>query len=100
MKNKKTIIISGKTYKIKYENFNGGYFSERKQEIGIGKCENEEIRYEILLHEIIECLLTEMRLRYKKFDKDDTSGILFSFNHNEFIEFIVQLRYTLKDYLK
>jgi len=94
------IIIAGKTYEIKLDNRNGGHFNTVKQEICISKNPNPEIRGEILLHEIIECLLTEMQLRYKTFDENDSSGILFSFNHNQFVNFISQLRYALKDFLK
>ena len=94
------IIIDGKTYNVKFDDINGGFFDTKKQEICIDKKEDKEIKQEIFLHEVIECLLTEMQLRYKTFDKNDNSGILFNLNHNQFVNFISQLRYALKDFLE
>jgi predicted nucleic acid-binding Zn-ribbon protein len=103
MKIPSKLIICGREYKvIKDKNLLGGRFECGKQTIRIGLKEKhpDQIR-DTILHEIIEVILTERNLRYKlNYIEDENGHYLFSFNHNEFENWIIDLGCALKSWIR
>lgn len=98
----KTLTIAGKTYKLEFnKNTRGGHFSTGEQKIQIGKGYGSELFYEVLLHEVIESVLTERDLRFSKpAVKQENGNYLFSFNHEQFEQAVKDIAYALKGFLK
>lgn len=86
MKLPKTVSISGITYPVKTDNTSyGGGGSTSKPCITVGtKSKNNERRWEIFLHEVMEVAACERGCRYGGGMSD---GSVFVMNHKEFDSF-------------
>ena len=104
MKLPKTITICGRVYKIKEDkNLLGGKFFCGEQVIVIGTKDNphQDELLNIILHEIIEAILTERNLRYKlQYVEVENGHYLFNFNHQDFENWIADLTCALKPFIK
>jgi len=100
---KDTLIISGKTYKIKFDDkLTGGWFRNLDQTIVLGTKPpiTKEGIWEVLLHEVCETILAEREMRYHLYSKPGNGDYLFSFDHKEFQQFVKDLYLALKPLLK
>lgn len=78
----------------------GGAFNGSKALITVGTAIKQDIPG-IFLHEVAEAILAERILRYKTGHNPPTNGdYIFVMNHQQFEDFIFDLAYALKDYLK
>jgi hypothetical protein len=81
----KTILIAGSRYTIKKNPKNyGGSFDAGKQVIEVGTKGKPDYQFQVLVHEVIEAILTERNHRYQLSDYKDNEHYLFSFNHDQF----------------
>lgn len=101
MKIPKTVLIASREWKVKtLPKEGGGYFDGSEFEIGIGTAHKPNVPG-IFLHEVAEAILAERSLRYQINHKPLNNGdYMFVFNHQQFEDFIFDLAYALKDYLK
>ena len=99
MKRPKKTIIGGKEWRIVYNKNPGGCFDGSKYLIKIGTLYSKDIPA-ILLHEIVEAILTERSHRYRLYNDCEYQNYLFSLNHDEFTNFIMDLALALKDIIK
>ena len=104
MKLPKTILICGRTYRVKEDKkLLGGKFFCGEQTIFIGtkdKPHQDEL-LNIILHEIIEVILTERNLRYRlPYTETENGHYLFNFNHYDFENWITDLACALKPFIK
>lgn len=100
---KDKLIISGKTYSIKFDpKLAGGWFQNLNQTIIVGTKPpiSKEGIWEVLLHEVCEVILAEREMRYHLYSKPENGDYLFSFTHKEFQQFIKDLYLALKPLLK
>ena len=97
----KKVIIAGREYKVEVvKGKGGGHFDSSKPLITIGTAFTQETPG-VFLHEVAEALLAERRLRYQINHNPLSNGdYLFVMNHDQFEDFIFDLAYALKDYLK
>ena len=101
MKLPKKVIIGGQEWLIKQnKSKGGGHFSGSKKTITIGtKYKGDAII--TFLHEVIETILSERNHRYTIYGGlDGLENFLFSFNHEEFRNIIMDIALALKDVLK
>jgi hypothetical protein len=95
MKLPKKISICGVDYDVVQDKkINGGKFDCGTYKIKIG------IRYpkdvpNIFLHEIIEAIITERGQRWRMWS-DTNEKLLFSFNHAEFVNIVMDIAAALK----
>ena len=88
MKIPKTVNINGLKYKIILnKQAKGGMFDTKKQTIELNPNDVEDYKKEVLLHEIMEALLCEKRLRYESADGD----IKYIMTHRELEGYITTL---------
>lgn len=102
MKLPKKIVICGCDWTVKTRpDAGGGYFNTGPAEIIVGTKFKQEIP-EVFLHEVTEAILTERCLRYRMVrGQDQENGdLMFVMNHQQFQDFIKDLAFALKDYLK
>ena len=91
-----SVIISGAEWDIKLNpKDGGGYFNGAKFEIGIGTKHKKDVPM-ILLHEIIEAIITDRGHRYKIFHETNEK-LLFCFNHAEFENIVRDIALALRD---
>ena len=98
MKLPKKLIICGNTYQIKYNpKHNGGSFSCNTQVITIGTRDTKEATFRVLIHEILEIILSERDHRYQLNRTEVENGdYLFSFNHSQYENVAYDLAYVLR----
>jgi hypothetical protein len=63
------------------------------------ECTNQDQAYQLLIHEIVEMILSEMRFRYHKSANCEHSDLLFVFNHEGLEQFVFQLHSSLRPFL-
>jgi len=86
----KTIKICGREYNLKSESKHSGgafetYGDTGKGSIVVGsKFVDNTYRFEVLLHEVIETILTQDKQRWERNAYDSDDVFLFSFDHNYF----------------
>lgn len=92
----KSVVISGKRWKVVVDPKNGGgWFDGAKNIISIGTKYPQDIS-DIFIHEVLECILTENNLRYSLGRTPKENGdLIFSFNHKEFEAVCANLAFTL-----
>jgi hypothetical protein len=106
MKIPSKIILCGHDWTIyQKKGMNGGFFDGKKKVIHIQKDRDNQDKAEILLHEILEAILTIRGHRFSHWlgGDDDTSQDLlykFVFNHSEFTNIIYDLKLALNSCLK
>ncbi len=83
------ITICGIKHKVILEpDNNGGWFNEGKKAIGIGVVRKDDIP-EVILHEVLESIMAIRNMRYaKERAEPDNGDYLFSFNHDQFEQFV------------
>lgn len=93
----KTILICGREHKVIVDkNSGGGWFDEAKCQIGVGTKYPNEVA-EIILHEVIEAVLSVRNMRYTKQRADiDNGDYLFCYNHEDFQNSILDIAQALK----
>jgi len=99
MKLPKTVQISGITYPVRTDraSYDGGG-STSKPHITVGtKSKNNERRWEILLHEIMEVAACERGYRYGGGLSD---GSVFVMNHKEFDNFSRDIATAIRPMIK
>ena len=100
MKLPKTVVICGREFKvIVNKKDRGGWFDTDKQQLCIGTQDASSDRIkEVFLHETIEAIFGARMVRYKlPYSGEDNGNYLFSFNHLEFENCIIDIAYALKD---
>lgn len=93
MKIPKTIDILHKQYKIVPDKkINGGSFNSWKHEIRYNPQDTKDDILEVLIHEVLENLLSVRHHRWQMYNESDINNeMLFSFNHNEFEQLIIDI---------
>ena len=92
-------IISGKEYKVKFdEKFEGGSCDADIGLIIIGQPVTELL--DTLLHEIVEAILIERRHRYQMYGAEGNEQWLFNFDHKEYVNMCKDLALALRPILK
>lgn len=103
MKLPKTVIISGKTWKIKEnKNLSGGNFRGSQFTIEVGTKYKQDV-IDIFLHEVIEAILCEHNCRLNRYTLEQTKGtenFLFVFDHEQFRQLISNIAFAIKDIVK
>ena len=95
----KKVLIGGKEWIIHTnKNSGGGEFSGSNYKITIGTKYKKEIP-NIFLHEILEAIITERCFRYKTYNEPTNEKLLFSFDHAQFVNIVMDLALALKDVL-
>ena len=97
--NNPTIVICGKTFKIIFDKKNfGGSFSIQRQEIRIGAYHKPEQAHDILVHEVLEIILVELRCRfiYPCGNETENGDMRFMFTHDDFDKVADELAYVLR----
>jgi len=97
MKIPRHVTINGRKINIKQKKgIDGGSFSWWGHEIVIASDVCDDLKEEILLHEVTEYMLVDLDMRYSMQRGGDNGDYLFSFNHQQFTMFIKSLHATLK----
>ena len=94
MKIPQTIILCGKTYKVKKDPKSyDGKGSTATCEMTVGtKNKNPERQFEIFLHEVMEIIAVEHDVRY---GYDGGNGLIFVMSHKEFDNYTVDVAAAL-----
>jgi len=94
------VTISGIDYKVvKNPNRDGAHVNDETLTIEIGTFGGEALNN--FLHETIEAILRDNRLRYRNGYADTGStGYIFVFTHKEFNNIIPQIATAIKEILK
>lgn len=97
----KKVIIAAREWDItENKKDGGGKFFGSEYKIEIGTKYKKDIPG-VFLHEVAEAILAEKCLRFNNGHSPATNGdYLFVMNHEQFEQFIFDLAYALKDYLK
>lgn len=93
------VTICGKTYKIIFDKKNsGGSFSLQRQEIRIGMYHTPERAHDILVHEVLEIIMVELRYRFIYPCGGDTENgdMRFMLTHDDFEKVADELAYVLR----
>jgi len=93
------ISICGKSYKVIFDTKNsGGSFSTHKQEIRIGAYHTPERAHDILVHEVLEIIMVELRCRFIYPCGSDTENgdMRFLLTHDDYEKVADQLAYVLR----
>lgn len=98
MKIPKSVIIAGKTYRVKTDNSGGGSFDGVKGIITIGTKYKQDIS-SIFFHECFEAICSERGYRYRYYSDCD-NNTKFVFDHNEFQRIIEDFTLAIGDVLK
>ena len=98
MKLPKSVVIAGRPWPvISDKTIEGGMFTSDPGIIKIGPHGSEDERLNILIHEILEAILTIRNHRYQSYpDQND----LYVFNHREFIGVARDVGLALRGFLK
>lgn len=99
MKLPKTANISGKTYTVRGNPKTwGGTGRKGKQEIVVGthRSQKPERIAENYIHEVIECVAVERRLRYEANDEE----LVFVMNHKQFDDLAADVATALRPVMK
>jgi len=101
MKLPKKVYIAGVEWRVRTDpHKSGGMFDGAKFEITVG-TKYPQYTLNTFLHEVIEALMSERRLRYViPYDVRENGHYLFSFNHKEYEDLIMDLSLVLKDLIK
>lgn len=95
-----SISICGKSYKIIFDTKNsGGSFSTHKQEIRIGAYYTPERAHDILVHEVLEIIMVELRLRFIYpcgGGETENGDMRFMLTHDDYEKVADQLAYVLR----
>lgn len=95
----KTVNICGSDCKVELDkNSSGGEYRFHDGRIKIGTQKPKSV-VEIFLHEVIEGILHERGHRYTKYE-DINDGIVFTFNHNEFENWVKDLSAAIQSQFK
>jgi hypothetical protein len=102
MKFPKSLIIGGVKWSIKFDRkITGGGFYWKEHCIVIRAQHTEERKYEVLIHEICEIIMTNNVMRFAKCFAEISNGdYLFSFDHDRFEIFTDELAGILRHQLK
>ena len=95
----KTVQISGKTYTVHgAKNSWGGSCSTGSQKITVGTARNttRHRRLTSLVHEILEAVFLERRLRFESADDD----VVFVMNHKQFSDYAMDVTTAIEPMLK
>uniref|UniRef100_A0A6M3JI48 Peptidase n=1 Tax=viral metagenome TaxID=1070528 RepID=A0A6M3JI48_9ZZZZ len=98
MKLPKIIIVGGQEWTIKEnKKMHGGRFYGNKRLLEIGTKDPKDVP-SILLHEVIESILSERDCRYDQYGgMDGNENFLFNFDHKQFIQVVKDIALALKD---
>ncbi len=98
MKLPKSVLICGVEYKVKAnKSHNGGSFSEAKHIIEIGTADCQKV-LDIFLHEVIEAIYAERKMRLiKEVCNPDNGDYFFCYNHEQHELAMADLAIVLKN---
>jgi len=95
----KQVVIAGKVWKITYtKSFLGGRFKDIPPTLFIGtkEADRQEV-FQILLHEIIEAVLTCRNHRYTSNNEDSP---VFYFNHRDLVSIVHEISFAIRGMIR
>ena len=95
----KTLIIGGVKWKIVFvKTREGGFFRWQDHTLGIEKSHSDDRKFNTLIHEICEIIMTNNLMRFNKCIVGELGNgdYLFSFDHDRFEIFSDELSGILK----
>ena len=99
----RTVLICGKTWKVKKDSsvHCGGHFNGTQQEIVVGSNQSDEGVFEVFLHEVCEAVLTERMHRYGlPYEGFENGNQMFVFNHAQFENVVKDIAMALRKLIK